>query len=303
MQHRTTGLCAAVLTPLDENGDACVELLLSHCRAMLSAGCSGIVLLGTTGEANSFSGAERRHILEAVIAGGIEPDRLIVGSGCCAVGDTVELTRHALALGVERVLVLPPFYYKGVTGDGVTTAFRRTIEAVGDNRLRLYLYSIPQLSGVNIDASIIDALLAEYPGNVAGIKDSSGDIAGTTALCERFGDRFDVLAGNERHLAALAAAGAAGCISATANVDASWIVEAMLDPARPGLQERLDAARAAFERLPLIPALKALLASRTGDERWSAVRPPLVALDDATTRALLSAFAAIERAATEASIR
>ena len=273
-----SGVMPAVLTPLKADGSADVTLLEQHCRRLLAQGCSGIVLLGTTGEGNSFTVLERRNILEAVVAGGIAADKLIVGTGCCAVGDTVELTRHALSLGVTRALVLPPFYYKNVSDRGLFDAFASTIERINDDRVRLFLYSIPQVSGITLGVDLIEQLLTAYPQAVAGLKDSSGHWPTTQLLCRRLGASMHVMVGTEALLLKAMAAGASGCISATANVAAQPIIrlyEKRDDPEAATIEGGVNAVRAAFEAFPLIPALKAYLAETTGVGAWRSVRPPL----------------------------
>jgi 4-hydroxy-tetrahydrodipicolinate synthase len=287
--HLTTGVVCASLTPLEDNGEPCISLLVEHCTRLLQAGCSAIVLLGTTGEANSFTVEERKVILDAVVRGGIPAARLIVGTGCCALGDCVTLTRHALTLGAARVLVLPPFYYKHVSDEGILEAYARTIETVRDDSLRLYLYSIPQLTGVSIGSGVIGPLAARYPGVIAGVKDSAGDWASTASLCASFGSSLDVLVGSERFLTRGIAAGASGCVTATANAFAPMICELYArlgDYDAPTLQERASQARAAVERYPAIAALKELEARRSGESRWRNVRPPLTSLSRADADAL-----------------
>lgn len=295
MDHRTRGVIAPVLTPVADSDDVCVDLLAQHCRGLLEAWCDGVLLFGTTGEANSFSIDERRTAVEAVVAAGVAPSRLLVGCGCCAIPDSVALTQHALSLGIDRVLVLPPFYYKNVSEEGVVEAYSRTIEAVGDERLRLYLYRIPALSGVDIGPSIVEALIDRYPAVIAGIKDSSGDWKSIADLCSRFGARLDVLVGSERYLLPGLAAGASGCVTATANAYAALICQAYArreEPAAVALQDRVTAARTAFEQFPMIAGLKAYVARRTGDPRWRCVRPPLVALSETNEEALLASLSA-----------
>ncbi|HEV2909684.1 MAG TPA: dihydrodipicolinate synthase family protein, partial [Candidatus Eremiobacteraceae bacterium] len=221
-EHLTRGINCATLTPI-EQGAPCIDLLVAHCQWLIDAGCEGIVLLGTTGEANSFTVAERKAILDGALAGGISAENLIVGTGCTAVGDTVELTKQALSNGVTRCLMLPPFYYKNVSDAGVVAAYSRAIEAVADARLRVYLYQIPQLTGVSLGPIAVTALQRAYPGTIAGIKDSSGDVAAITELCVRFGEEIDVLAGSERYLLAALRAGASGCVTAAANANAAQI--------------------------------------------------------------------------------
>jgi 4-hydroxy-tetrahydrodipicolinate synthase len=287
--HLTDGVACATLTPLDDNGEPCVPLLVEHCRRLLNAGCSAVVLLGTTGEANSFTVEERKVILDAVVRGGIPAARLIVGAGCCALGDSVTLTRHALERGVARVLMLPPFYYKNVREEGIVEAYARTIDSIGDERLRLYLYNIPQMTGIEIGDGIIGRLAARYPEVIAGIKDSAGDWPATESLCRRFGGTLDVLVGSERFLTEGVAAGASGCVTATANAFAESICELYTragDPGAAALQARADRMRAAVERYPAIAALKDLEARRSGDARWRNVRPPLTKMSRADADAL-----------------
>jgi 4-hydroxy-tetrahydrodipicolinate synthase len=288
-RHLTTGVVCATLTPLDDNGEPCVPLLVEHCRRLLESGCTAIVLLGTTGEANSFTVEERKVILDAVVRGGIAAARLILGTGCCALGDSVTLTRHALATGVHRILMLPPFYYKNVRDAGIIEAYARTIDAIGDERLRLYLYNIPQMTGVAIGSDVIAPLASRYPDIVAGIKDSARDWPATESLCIRFGGTLDVLLGNEQFLTMGIAAGAAGCVAATANAFADSICELYArigDPGAPALQARASRMRAAVEGYPAVAALKELEARRSGDARWRNVRPPLTRLSRADADAL-----------------
>ena len=289
--HVATGVVPAALTPMRDDGSANVTLLEQHCRRLLAQGCTSILILGTTGEANSFTTAERRAILENVIAGGIPSDKLIVGTGCCAVGDTVELTRHALSLGVARVLMLPPFYYKNVTEQGIFEAFASTIERVNDDRLRIFLYLIPQMTRVEMSADLVERLHQEFPTIVAGLKDSSGDWATTEELCRRLGTSMYVMVGTEALMLRAMEAGASGCISATANVATQAIValyDKRSDPSAASLERAVNATRVAFEAFPLIPALKTYMALTSGVPAWRNVRPPLVELTPTETTQLLS---------------
>jgi 4-hydroxy-tetrahydrodipicolinate synthase len=285
------GVIAATLTPMHADGRADVTLLAGHCRTLRAQGCTSIVLLGTTGEANSFTVQERKAILEELLALGVSAACLIVGTGCCARGDTVALTRHALSLGVDRVLMLPPFYYKQVGDDGLFDAFSAVIETVGNDRLRVYLYSIPRVSGVDLSVALIERLSGAYPQTVAGVKDSSGSWDSTKALCQRLGGRLEVLVGTEALLLRALAAGACGCVSATANVNAPAIAqlfERRGTPDAPKLQKLVSAKRAAFEKYPLIPALKAYLAATTAHAGWRNLRPPLRGLSAGDAAALVA---------------
>jgi len=288
--HVATGVVPAALTPMDDNGNPNVTLLEQHCRRLLAQGCTSILILGTTGEANSFTIAERRAILENVVAGGIPADKLIVGTGCCAVGDSVELTRHALSTGVQRVLMLPPFFYKSVNDQGIFDAFASTIERVNDDRLRLFLYLIPQVSGIEMSADLVERLHQEFPTIVVGLKDSSGNWPATETLCRRLGPSMYVMVGTEALLLRAMDAGASGCISATANVAAQAIIalyDKRNDPNAASLERGVNATRVAFENFPLIPALKTYMALTSGVAAWRNVRPPLNQLTPTETSQLL----------------
>lgn len=275
-QHSTSGVWCPTLTPLDADLRPEVDKLAHHVAWLFEQGCHGIVLFGTTGEANSFTVRERQATLEGLLAAGVSPERLVVGTGCCAAGDTVALTRHALSNGCSRVLVLPPFYYKGVSEQGTIDAYARDLDAIADDRLRFFFYRIPQLSGVDITPTVIDPLIARFGPLIAGLKDSSGDPASMEALCRRFGERIDVLVGTERFLKPALDWGASGCITATANVHAA-LVRALYDHPTEEAQRRATLAREAYESVPMIPALKAATARRTQDDGWLRVRPPFVA--------------------------
>lgn len=288
--HVATGVVPAALTPMDDHGNPNVTLLEQHCRRLLAQGCSSILVLGTTGEANSFTTAERRAILENVVAGGIPPDKLIVGTGCCAVGDTVELTRHALSVGVERVLMLPPFFYKNVNDQGIFDAFAQAIERVSDNRLRLFLYLIPQMTGIDMSADLVERLHQDFPTIVVGLKDSSGNWPATETLCRRLGTSMYIMVGTEALLLRAMDAGASGCISATANVAAQAIIalyDKRNDPSAASLEHGVNATRLAFESFPVIPALKTYMALTSGVATWRNVRPPLTQLTPTETSQLM----------------
>jgi 4-hydroxy-tetrahydrodipicolinate synthase len=278
------GVYAAALTPLRDDLEIDRGAFAAHCRRLLDEGCDGLAIFGTTGEANSFSVAERVGAWEALVADGIPAAKLLPGTGACALTDAVTLTREALAVGAPGVLALPPFYYKGVSDDGLFAFFASLIERVGDDRLRLFLYHIPPQTILGFSFALIARLAEAYPGVIAGTKDSSGDAARIEAVCREF-PQLRVFAGTEALLLDTLRWGGAGCISATVNVTAPLSAE-VLRTRDADAQARLTARRHHLERFPAIPALKAILRARTGEDTWH-VRPPLLPLDDDRTRELL----------------
>jgi len=283
------GVLSPVVTPFEADLAPSMPRFVRHCRSLVAQGV-GLAVFGTNSEGNSLSVAEKRALLDALVDAGLPPSRMMPGTGTCALPDTIELTRHAVQAGCAGVLMLPPFYYKGVSDEGLFRSFAAVIDSVADPRLRVYLYHIPPVAQVGVSLPLIERLLAAYPGVVAGIKDSSGDWAHTSSLLEAFGTRgFDVFAGSETFLLQTLRGGGAGCISATANVNGAAIAAAAAAWREPGADARqaaLDRVRAAFQKRPMIAAMKAAIASGTGDEGWCRVRPPLVELDPGARRGL-----------------
>ena len=290
------GVLSPVVTPFDRELRPDAARLAAHCRWLVENDV-GLAIFGTNSEANSLSTSEKLRLMDAVVHAGLPPARMMPGTGCCALPDTVELTRRAVAHGCAGVLMLPPFYYKGVSDDVLFASYAEVIERVGDARLRIYLYHIPPVSQVPITLSLIERLLDRYPGTIAGIKDSSGDWTNTSAMLERFQPRgFDVFAGSETFLLATLRAGGAGCISATANVNAGPIARLAStwhNADADAQQTVLDRVRATFQRFPMIPALKAAVARFAHDDGWVTVRPPLIALSAEQRAGLADALASI----------
>jgi len=292
---KLSGIWAPVLTPLDGDLNPDAGRFVAHARWLLDNGCHGLVVFGTTGEATSFSVGERIELLEAAVAAGLPPAHLLVGTGCCALSDTVQLSRHALGLGVTGVLALPPFYYKNNTDQALFASFDQVIQRVGD-AFKLYLYHFPGLSGVPITPGLLDLLLTAHPDVVAGVKDSSGDWDNTRMLIERF-PQIAIMPGNETYLLSALEAGASGCISASCNVNAPAIRKLYDDfkAGEPGLaeqQDRLTAVRKILQLRPLIPVMKHLIADGRRDPAWRAVRPPLLELPHVEAAALESELGA-----------
>jgi 4-hydroxy-tetrahydrodipicolinate synthase len=233
MSERIRGLLAPVVTPFHGDLSPDPERLIEHCRWLTSRNC-GLAVFGTNSEANSMSADERIELLDALVAAGIDPARMMSGTGCCSITETVRLSAHAVKQGCAGVLMLPPFYYKQVSEDGLFHYFSEVVQRVGDARLRIYLYHIPPVAIVGITPRLVERLLAAYPGTVAGMKDSSGDWNNTKAFLDAFSVRsgssgpgaspdFDVFVGSDSLLLANMRGGGAGCISATANVNPAAI--------------------------------------------------------------------------------
>lgn len=289
-----TGIYAAVSTPFDENDQVDTTRLLAHCKWLMAHGCDGLGILGTTGEANSQTMDERRRVIDAVASSGIDPSCLMPGTGCSAIADSVALTRHALAAGVTSVLMLPPFFYKNNSDEGLVAAYSRIIDAVGDPRLRVLLYHFPQMSGVPVTQGVVRALVDRYPGIVIGMKDSSGDLEAMTAMMDAVPE-LAMFPGSERLLADRLDR-VAGCITAGANVEAP-LIRAVWDQ-RGGTPSDADIdvmvkVNLVLREHGLFPAIKALLARHYGDDNWDNIRPPLMRLDDSKREAFLAAFDAI----------
>ncbi|HEV8344317.1 MAG TPA: dihydrodipicolinate synthase family protein [Candidatus Binatia bacterium] len=284
------GVLAPVLTPFKKDLAPDRERFVAHCRWLLEQGVAGLAVFGTTSEANSLSAEERMGLLDALIAGGIRPELLMPGIGCCALTDTVRLTAHAVRNGCGGVLMLPPFYYKPVSDDGLFAHVAEVIERVGDARLRIYLYHIPPVAVVGYSLDLMERLIKEYPSVVIGVKDSSGDWKNTEAILKRF-PGFDVFPGSEVFLLPALRAGGMGCITATANVNGAAVRDLYgrwRTPEADRLQDEITKLRKTIEAYPMIPALKQILAHFRNDPAWTAVRPPLVRLTRTDAQALIA---------------
>ena len=279
---RIEGVLSPVVTPFKRDLSPDADRFVKHCRWLMQSGCAGLAVFGTNSEANSMSVEEKLELLDALVKGGVPAAALMPGTGHCALSDSVKMTREAVRLGCGGVLMLPPFYYKGVSDEGLYRNFSEIIERVGDERLRLYLYHIPPVSNVAISLDLIDRLLSRYPGIVAGAKDSSGDWNNTKAMLDRFKERsFDVFPGSEVFLLDGLRAGGKGCITATGNVNPGPIAEVFKNwrsTDADKLQAGITATRMIMQKVPMIPALKAVTAHFGNDPQWRTVRPPLVEL-------------------------
>jgi len=294
---RFTGVLAAALTPLDANLRPNHDLMADHSRWLLNNGCDGLAILGTTGEANSFSLAERINIIEALVDNGIPGEKLLPGTGSCALTDAVELTGKAIEAGAGGVLMLPPFYYKDPSDAGLHAFFSEVIERIGDNRLKIYLYHFPRMSATPITHGLIELLRKDYPETVVGVKDSSGDLDNMLSMVREF-PGFSVLSGADDLLLPVLQGGGGGCITACANVGSRLAADVYAGHLAghnvDAAQERLVAVRREISQFPLPPALKTLMARHMGNDGWLNVRPPLTRLSEEQKTSLLAAFDGID---------
>ena len=294
--QRIRGVLAPVVTPFNQDLSPDPQRLIAHCKWLLTQNC-GLAVFGTNSEANSLSVDERVALLDALLAAGVDAARMMPGTGCCALPDTVRLTGHAVKAGCAGVLMLPPFYYKGVSEDGLYRSFCEVIERVGDTRLRIYLYHIPQIAMVGITPGLVERLLKQYPGAIAGMKDSSGDWNNTRMMLDAFaGSGFDVFAGSESFLLANLQHGGVGCISATANVNPAAIARLCREwqgPDAAAQQQALNGVRETVGQYVMIPALKSVVAHYTGDPAWAIVRPPLTELTPAQAKKVIDGLQAL----------
>ena len=290
------GIWPALMTPLRADLGIDHGVFAAHARALLAAGCGGVTPFGTTGEGPSFTVAERREAVDALIAGGVPASRILVSVSCAALPDTIALTRHAQDVGAWGALLMPPFFFKGVSDAGIVNALAQVIDATTDRPLRVVLYHIPQVAAVSLSHGVIAEMLRRYPNHIVAIKDSQCDRAHSLALAEAFMPPLGVHVGNELDLPALAARGSRGAVSGLANFMPRVVHRLATEP---------DAARTAadharVERLlgwlggyALIPALKAIMTAQTGHTGWLRVRAPLVALDAAQFKSCSQQLAAL----------
>ncbi len=286
-----SGVLVPVLMPFGPDLSPDVDKFVAFCKWLLAEGANGLAVFGTTSEATSLSLAERKMLLEALVDSGVSPARLMPGTGLSSLPETVELTAHAVSLGCRGVLMLPPFYYKNPSDDGLFASYSEVIQRVGEARLRIYLYHFPAMSAVPLSLGLVGRLIADYPDAVVGLKDSSGDWDNTSALIREF-PGFAVFPGSETYLLDGLKLGGAGCITATGNVNVRAI-RAVIDAFPGGSAEKLNgpivAVRKAIQQFPTVAGLKSLLAHGRSDESWRTVRPPLVALPGGEAAKLLAA--------------
>ena len=283
-----SGVIAAIATPVQEDGSPDLTRAIKLARFLLENGCDGLNVLGTTGEATSFSVAERLSVMNAYKENGLPLERLMVGTGAAATSDAIALTKAAQELGFGGALVLPPFYYKGVPDDGLVAYVDALVRAT---RIPIYLYNYPAMSGIQWHVALLERLLKTYPSRIAGLKDSSGDMAYARAAAA-LSSSFAVFPSTEAALLEARRGDFAGCISATANLNADLCAHAWRD----GNADALEAAvaiRKLFEGKPLVSGVKALLAHIHGDPALARMKPPLASFSAADRAAVTGGYEAV----------
>ena len=300
MTQRIRGVLAPVVTPFKADLSPDRQRFVRHCQWLLSQDC-GLAVFGTNSEANSMAAGERSTLLDVLVAAGLDPSRMMPGTGCCSITETVELTAHAVKHGCAGVLMLPPFYYKEVSEEGLYRYFSEVVQRVGDTRLKTYLYHIPPVAIVGVTPKLVERLLKAYPNAIAGMKDSSGDWNNTKTFLDAFAkDDFDVFVGSESFLLANMRHGGVGTISATANVDPAAIHKLYREwntaDEADQQQSKLNVVREVFSsrKFPsMIAALKQAIAIYENDPEWTRVRPPLVELTTEQAKLLAAELEAI----------
>lgn len=287
---RISGVIAAVVTPVDETLSPDINRFLRHARWALDNGCDGLNVLGTTGEANSLSATQRVKVMEAT-AGDLGGKRLMVGTGTPDLATTIDLTRVAHELGYACALILPPYYYKAVSDDGLHAWFSEIIRQTADRPIPIYLYNFPQMTGLRFSPELARRLAADFPERIAGAKDSSGDL-GYAAELARI-DGFDVFPSNEVALARAGTDGYAGCISATVNVAPSLSAKLWSNRDDMSVLEEVRTVRMGVSAQPLIPSVKYLVGRIHGDTVFQRLLPPHLELTDDQKSALAQIEAAV----------
>lgn len=275
--HRPRGVIAATATPVHPNYTLDLDRLVMHCRMLLESGCDAINLLGTTGEATAFSIEQRLTIMQAVSDAGLPLHRFMVGTGVCALADTVRLTRAATQMGFAGALVLPPFFYPDLPAAGLITYIDELVQRATDPKLALYLYHIPQNTGVPWPLEVVRQLREKYPDTLVGLKDSAGDLAYARSVAKAL-PGFDVFPSSEASLGTASADGFAGCISATTNITASvaqvaWASQG--SDAGAAAVRKASELRALIAKYPLVASVKTALAATYRDDEWTRMCPPL----------------------------
>src|SRR6516162_557083 len=290
-QRDLHGVIAAIATAIDPKGKPDCARSIALARFLLANGCDGLNVLGTTGEATSFSLDQRRRVMNAYAESGLPLTRMMVGTGAAALADAITLTRHAAELGFAGALVLPPFYYEGVSDDGLMAVIEAILSATVARPIPLYLYHFPAQSGLPWDVALVRRLLQSFGDRIVGLKDSSGDMAYAREAAA-IAPGFKVFPSTEAALPEARSGPFAGCISATANLNADLCARAYRSGDAAALGQAV-AIRKLFDGKALVPGIKALLAHIHGDPQWARTAPPLAAFPAGDRVAVVAGYEAV----------
>lgn len=287
------GVNAAALTSFNRDLTLNYDNTIAHCHYLLNNGCDSLAVLGTTSETNSLSIQERETLLERLAESGIPAQKMLPGTGVCDIPGVVHLSRHAAKIGCPGVLILPPFYYKSPSEEGLYHFYSALAEQLG-GVVKLYFYNFPQQTTITLSCNLIGRLLESFPGVFQGIKDSSGDFANSLSYIEAFSAQgFEVYSGADATFARFMQAGGAGCITATTNIASpltAFIYRNYGNAQGMAAQEKLSNLRHVVATGDTIPVVKTLLAYHTRDSSWEIVRPPLCALSSDARRILIEKY-------------
>ncbi|MEO8656608.1 MAG: dihydrodipicolinate synthase family protein, partial [Ramlibacter sp.] len=297
MNHAIQGLWPALLTPVQANGDLDTPRAIAHARHMLAAGCDGVTLFGTTSEGPAFTNAERKGLLEALIHSGVRPDQIVVTITCSALADAIDLGRHAISQGCFRQLFMPPFYFRQPRDEGVMESVSIVLRGIGDPRLQVLLYHIPGLSSVEFSHHSVRTLAERHPGQVIGVKDSSGSRAHGLALAKAF-PQLCILSGAEQYVGEIMRAGGCGSINGLANIAPRLMARIVGNPQQVDAADEkmvldLLALLAVRPGLQFVNVYKTMLAEQTGDDAWLNVRAPLCLLEKSEEQTIRAGYRAI----------
>jgi len=301
LNHPIAGLWPAILTPVTADGSLDTPRAVAHVRHLLAEGCDGVTIFGTTSEGPAFTHAERKGLLEALLGNGVRPEQIVVTTTCCALADAIDLGRHAVAQGCLRQLFMPPFYFRQPPDAGIMASVSSVIDGIGDPRLQILLYHIPGLSSVVFTHDSIRALAERHPGQVIGVKDSSGSLEHGLALAKAF-PNLAILSGAEQYVAEIMRTGGCGSINGLSNVAPALMARIIANPAQVSPADEklvldLLALLALRPGMQFVNVYKTMLAEQTGDDAWLHVRAPLWPLAQDAEQAVRSAYRAIGAAA------
>ncbi|MBP9059015.1 MAG: dihydrodipicolinate synthase family protein [Rhodoferax sp.] len=297
MNAEISGLWPALLMPVDANGTLDSPRALAHVQRLLAAGCDGVTLFGTTGEGPAFTLTERKELLERMLGSGVRADQIIVTTTALALGDAIELGRHASRLGVHRQMFMPPFFFNQPRDAGVIEAVSQVIRGIGDDGLKLLLYHFPVMSTYGFSQDAVRALVQRFPGQVVGAKDSSCDLAHSLEWARAFPE-LSILVGAEHHIAEVMLVGGSGSINGLANVAPRLLARVIKAPAEVSAADRqlildLLALLGVRPDMPFVGVYKMMLAEQLGDPQWLNMRAPLSPLQPEEAQAVRAGYHAL----------